>query len=81
MKLRCPRCHGLGKVELESLSTAHRECLKVLSNLGTATPEQVHVASRTKLGLTATHHRLYRLAKLGLVKQVGVSRPARWKVA
>ena len=80
MKICCPRCRGEGKVELATLSKPLRECYALLAQLGPSTREAVHKASKSRLGLTMTYRRVFRLEQLGLVKPLSQVRPVRFQV-
>lgn len=82
MKANCPRCNGEGKIDSKTLSAPLRKCLETMAALGTPTCEEIHLESKCKFGLTATHRRVSRLVKLHLAKPAGPAseRPMRFRV-
>lgn len=84
MKVCCPRCRGIGQTELQSLSKSLRECYVLMKNLGPATREEIHAASKLSGELsgvvTRTYKRVERLERLGLVKPLGTEKPVKFQV-
>lgn len=76
---KCPRCDGTGRAPLsKSLERIVAICAEghpTVREIYDRLPEQKHIV------LTATYRRVERLLKMGVIRKVAKSNPARYELA